>query len=159
MASVGPAFLHDWDMLFLLYLNLQDTKHQHVDGWCSCPNTTLLRRMLCRLWELVDADTWTFEFMENNPTLFPWAHFPAVLLRFHSLMREAPLDIRKFLMSADVHGNSLIPFRTFHVRPSTAQINLYIRCLLLLTFVLAQKANRINRTSLWQEFRFSEQHK
>jgi hypothetical protein len=79
--------------------------------------------MLCRLWELVDADTWTLAFMEKNPNLFPWAHFPAVLARFQSLVHEAfaPQNIRQFLISADVHGAGLIPFRAFHVRPVVAE--------------------------------------
>lgn len=73
---------------------------------------------MCRLWELVDADTWTFDFMEKHPDMFPWAHFPAALARFQAVMHAAlsPEAIRGLLMTADLHGSGHVPYRRFHVR-------------------------------------------
>ena len=74
---------------------------------------------MCRLWDLVDADTWTLQFMEKHPHMFPWAHYPAVLRRFCSTVQGSlgSSAAREMLMAADSQGSGYIPFRRFHVCP------------------------------------------
>ena len=81
---------------------------------CKCEAGSAARR----LWDLVDADTWTFAFMEKHPSMFPWAHFPAALARFQTEMRAAlsPEATRQLLMAADLHGSGHVPYRRFYVR-------------------------------------------
>ena len=56
--------------------------------------------------------------MEANPQLFPWAHFPAALRRFQSVVAEALSedDVRSLLIGVDASGCGFVPFRRFHVR-------------------------------------------
>ena len=74
--------------------------------------------LFCRLWELVDADTWTLDFMEKHPETFPWAHFPAALPRVCGAVRRVLPEsaVRELLLSADASGSGAVPFRRFHVR-------------------------------------------
>jgi hypothetical protein len=68
----------------------------------------------------VDADTWTLDFMEKHPQLFPWAHLPAVQHRFRRVMSDAcsSEEARSLLMDVDASGSGLMPYRRFHVRAS-----------------------------------------
>lgn len=70
----------------------------------------------------MDADTWTLDFMEKNPQLFPWGSFASVLPRFCAEMQRALPDgaARELLIAADTAGDGLIPFRRFHVRQQLA---------------------------------------
>lgn len=82
----------------------------------------------CSLWELVDADTWTLDFMEKDPHLFPWADAPAIWTRLQQQLR-AQLEeeqARQLLMDADPAGSGVVPFRHFHVRPCSPSARLSV---------------------------------
>ena len=93
--------------------------HEAMQERTSC------KREACasRLWELVDADTWTLDFMEKNPQLFPWASFSNVLQRLCAEMHQALPGgaAREMLIAADAAGSGMIPFRRFHVRQKQIQ--------------------------------------
>ncbi|GLD56572.1 EF-hand domain-containing family member C2 isoform X1 [Lates japonicus] len=63
--------------------------------------------------QLLDADEYTFSYMERHAEEFPKANVGNILSKLHSIPEEKQSEIRKFLTLSDPNNTGFIPYESF----------------------------------------------